>query len=512
MRVRCATLLVAVVLATGASVQAQTPSLLQAVKAGNRAAVEALMAKRPDVNVADPDGTTALQWAARADDLAIAQMLVTAGADVNAANHYSATALFLAAENASVDMVGLLLKAGADANTISGEGETVLMTAARSGSAAAIRLLTAAGANVNAREPLEQETALMWAAAGNHAAAVTALAEAGADLNARSRLRERERFRVAAGVITFSKGGMSPLLFAARNGAADAVRALAAAGASLNLTDPDGINALSVALLSGQYDTAAALIEVGSDVNLADITGRTPLFVAVDMHTPEWRMNRPSPRPRDRVLGPIDIVKMLLDHGANPNAALTRPALSTKYFASSNPNLSAGSTPFLKAATTSDVELMRLLVERGADPHVVNLIRTNAMMMAAGINWRVLGMGLLLNTQEEAITAISYLIDELGFDINATNDQLQTALHAATHRSVDRDSSKLIQFLVERGADLYAKDRQGRTPFDLASGVGNENAGGGQGAGAVQPNPVIAAQLKELMASRPAVTAAAAAP
>ena len=293
--------------------------------------------------------------------------------------------------------------------------------------------------------------------------------------------------------------------FAARDGAMDAVKALADAGADLNAVDPDGINPLMFALFSGQYDTAAELINLGADVNLPDSGGRAALFTAVDMHTLEWRMNRPSPSPKDKKYGPVEVVKLFLQKGANPNAALSRAIIPVHYYSPGNPNLTAGATPFLKAASTSDLELMKLLVEWGADPYARNKNETGALQMAAGLNWRVLGLGLYLNSQEEAIEAINYLVDDLGFDINEANDQGQTALFGATHRTADRDSRDLIRFLVDRGADLYAKDKQGRTALDVARGVGLTRGGqspagaggrggaaasGGQGAGAT-PAPGV---------------------
>jgi ankyrin repeat protein len=157
-------------------------------------------------------------------------------------------------------------------------------------------------------------------------------------------------------------------MFAARQGAIEAAQALVDAGANLNQVDPDGISPMQVALLSGHYDFAGFLIKKGANVNLADRTGRAPLYVAVDMHSLEWRFNRPAPKKVEKQYGSADIVKMLLERGADVNAQLSAGILGPSRAATGNRNLTKGSTPFLKAATTSDVEMMRLLLEWGADP------------------------------------------------------------------------------------------------------------------------------------------------
>lgn len=414
----------------------------------------------------DADGTTALHRAVQVNDRARVDALIRGGAKVSAANRYGVTPLLLAATNGDPAVVEVLLKAGADPNTTMAEGETVLMHAARTGNPDVIRTLVKAGAYVNARDTWKGQTALMWAAAENHADAVKTLVELGADLNARQRDEETPR-QIRYTNCSCPRGGMTPLMYAARQGAQDAVRALAAAGVSIDLTNPDGVSALTMAIISGEYDTAALLADLGANVNLADRTGRAPLFAAVDINTQEWIFNRPAPGQRG-TLSPIDLANVLLKHGANINAELSeRPLRPNLYFDSGgNRNLTKGSTPFLKAASTSDVTFMRVLIEAGANPLAVNDIGTNGVMMAAGLNWRVLGS---LGTQEQAIEAITLLLEK-GIDINAANKNGQTALHAAATRTSDHDATGLIQFLVDRGADLWAKDKDGKTALDVARG------------------------------------------
>jgi ankyrin repeat protein len=182
-------------------------SVADAVKKADKAAIRAMVQKHADVNVPEPDGSTALHWAAYTNDFEIADLLIRAGANAKATNRYGVTPLFLASSNGNAAIIEALLKAGADPNLASAEGETPLMLAARAGIAPAVSALITHGANVNATEKWKGQTALMWAAAEGHVAAVQALVAAGADLNARS------------------KGGLTPFLFAVRESQVGVVRA-----------------------------------------------------------------------------------------------------------------------------------------------------------------------------------------------------------------------------------------------------------------------------------------------
>jgi ankyrin repeat protein len=430
-----------------------------------------------DVNRATPDGTTPLHVAVRAGDMPRVQALLHAGANVNAATRYAnVTPITLAAINGDAAMIDVLLKAGADPNTANGEGETVLMRAARTGNPQAVKALIDHGADVNAHEGWFQQTALMWAAAQNHGDAARALIMAGADMNARAIVPDIPiPTDNAGGLPSQAANGQTPLLYAARNGAIDAIRALADSGANLDLADRNGISPLSYALLNGHYDAAAVLLDKGADPNVVDITGRGPLFVAVDMHSLENRFNRPDPK-LDNMLTPLELVKRLIDKGAHIDQKLTAPPIRPKTNAGINPNLIAGSTPLLRAATTSDVELLRLLVARGADPTVTNKDGTNALMMAAGLNWR---LPFSRGTQDEAVESVRFLLD-LGLDVNAVNVAGDTALHGAASRTEDQDANKLIEFLVANGANLYTKNKKGRLPRDDA-GTGEKASANGEG-------------------------------
>jgi ankyrin repeat protein len=453
-------------LCAAVSLSAATPSspLIDAVKAGDRARVRTLIKQRSELTRTEPDGTTALHWAVRADDVELVRMLLTAGADVSVATREGVTPLALAAINGSTGMTETLLKAGARPNVALPEGETILMTAARTGQPEVVKLLLKAGADLNARENWFGETALMWAAAENHADAVRVLVEAGADLNARSRLLDVPRRRNGQSILPL--GSWTPLMYAARQGAHDSLRALIEAGADMNLVDPDGATALVIAIINANYDEAALLAEKGADPNIGDKDAKmAALYAAVDMHRLAIGHGRPNTKPSGQ-LDAVDLIKILLARGANPNARLAAPLLQRHHTAGDRA-LGDGSTPFMRAAKSGDVAVMRLLVAAGADPLLKQPNQTNALMLAAGLGWRdgsPAAPSYDQGSEQEAIEAITFCM-QAGIDINATTNTGETALHAAIS---GRGSETIVRFLVESGASLTAKNKQGRTPLEVA--------------------------------------------
>ncbi len=451
------------------------PDLVTAVKSGNLPAVRALARTRGAVNARDVDGTTALHWAAYRSDDRAATVLVGAGADLNAVNRYGQTPLSLAAASGSADLVRLLVKAGAEVGTADAalpDRQTTLMLAARTGSVGALRVLLEHGAMVNAAETRTGTTALMWAALENRPDAVRVLVEAGADVNLRSRVTDYPHTppgvigdKVEAGAsyvgqTVLPKGGWTALMYAARQGALESARALADAGADLNATDPDGSSALIFAIINGHYDVAALVADKGADVNLPDRAGMSPLYAAVDMHTMPTTFGRPDPTPVV-IAGAVDAAKMLVAHGANPNARLKSKIIKRVY----NPGdskLDEGATPFMRAAKGGDVTMMRLLKDAGADPTLSQKNGNTALHLAAALGPKG---GSDNNpdrgTAADAMNAIKLCI-ELGADLNAVNAAGDTAVHAALA------SPAAIQYLADHGAKLDVKNKQGRTPLAAA--------------------------------------------
>lgn len=422
---------------------------------------------------ASPDGTTPLHLAVRADDLAKVNKLLAAGADPKAANRYGITPLYLACENANPAIIERLLKAGADPNSTSTEGETALMTVARTGVATAAKVLLDHGAKVDAREEWHGQTALMWAVNEGHPAMIKELIAHGADVNAVSSINKWERQNTAEPREKWlPSGGLTPLLFAARQGCVECEQILLDAGAKINTTDPDGISPVLIAIINGHYDAAGFLLNKGADPNLADETGRTALFAAVDFNTVPVS-NRPAPRVLDNQISSLDLIRLLLDKGANVNAQLKKQQpYRAKLDRGQDSMLTTGTTPLLRAAKAADLPAMRLLLAKGADAKLATRAGINPLMAAAGLGSKEEDATGRFKTEADAIEAIQLCLDA-GVDINAANGQGQTALHAAALKGYD----KVVQFLADRGANLTAKDKQGKTPLDAALGLAGGSGG-----------------------------------
>jgi len=458
--------------------------LIEASKQDDVATIVSLLKKHVDANASGPDGTSALQWAAHRNHARAAALLIKAGAKATAANSFGATPLSEAAANGNAAIIELLLDAGADANALSAEGEPALTTAARAGNPEAVRVLLKHGAAVDARESWKGQTALMWAAAGNRGEVVKEIIQAGADVNARSTEWPEEEKRPSNGnlVSVRPRGGLTPLLFAAREGALASLQILAKAGADLNLTEPDGTNALVMALINAHYDAAALLLEAGANPNVADKYGRTALYAAIDMNTMEPSVTRPAPQDSDKTR-PLDVARSALAHGAKVDPLLLKPTPGRGLSDDPDLILRAGATPFIRAAKTGDVAAMQLLLDHGADPRAVTKDGVTALMAAAGLGWRY---GQSQVPESDSMKAVEFCLEH-GADINAVNVTGETALHgAASHGAND-----IIRLLAARGAKLAIKDKRNRTPLDIAEG--------GRERGAIA-YPAAAALLKQMMA------------
>ena len=458
--------IIVVMTAGGASANADEMQLAEAAKRQDTAAVRALLENKVDVNIPQPDGATALHWAAYWDDLKTLELLLSAGARATVANDYGVTPLSLACTNRNGAMVEKLVAAGADPNAASSTGETVLMTCAYTGSPVAVKALLSAGANVNANERLQGQTALMWAAAEGHTAVVRLLVEAGADIGARSQVtRHFICFEQQCGHKNKNeyreRGAFTPLLFAARRGDVDSARVLLSAGASLEETAADGYTPLMVASHSRHTPLAKFLLDQGADPNRSG-AGYSALHTAV-------------------VRGDVELVNVLLAHGADPNARITKPAPMTRFdYGWILPLEVVGYTPLLQAAKYAEVEIMRALLAGGADPSATTTEGTTALMAAVGVGLGAGGsrdrrgrtldaaeVGAELDDEPRTLEAVRLLLDTGSADVNATNASGGTALHVAATNGFKH----VLQYLAERGGKLDVTNKAGATPLTLLDRV-----------------------------------------
>jgi ankyrin repeat protein len=465
-------------------VAAGSSDLPDAVMNGNKAAVRSLLLKKADVNGTQVDGTTALHWAVRGDDLETADLLIKAGANVTAANREGVMPMELATLNGSAAMIERLIKAGADPNApLSKFGDTALMFAARAGKTDAIKVLLDHGAQVNTVETWGGSTPLMWAASERHLDAVKLLIAAKADVNAKSYFVPSAHGRGFEGatpegpkpkqaVEELAGGWMTPLMFAAREGDMEIGKTLVTAGADLNAIAGDGKDSLGMAIFNGQYEFASFLIDNHVNVNHADAQRFTPLFWAVDRRNMELGTNG---FPWTVTTDPMPLIKKLLDAGADPNAVVNNTPRGRNRNAS--PRIVFASA-LHRAAFAGDLELAKVLLAHGANPHAVSSDRESMLEAASGL--ALIPGYQVSHPNAERVELAKLLVETYGEDVNWADAYGITPLMCAANLGI----TPLVQYLIDKGADLGAYDLGKRLdgafmasveplmPVDYAIGVG----------------------------------------
>jgi len=461
---------------------AGTSPVADAAMQGNKASVRTLIQQKANVNAPQADGATALHWAVRANDLELADMLLRAGARVNAANAEGATPMFLAALNGSSAMIERLIQAGADLNApLTETGDTALMMTSRTGNAAAVKVLLDHGANVNAKETWGGTTALMWAVSEHHPDVVKMLVDKGADVNAKSNFVPSASGRGFEGTKPvaakpnqpaeeFASGLLTPLMFAAREDDLASAQILIKAGADVNAAGGDGKDALGLALFDGSYDVASLLIDSHADVNHADAQRFTPLFWAVDRRNMETAPDFPWMVTSD----PLPVIKKLLDAGANPNALVN--ATPRARMREGSPRI-VFATALMRAAFSGDIELVKLLLAHGANPHINSTDRETTLMAACGTGF-INGYH-RVRPPAERLEVVKLMVS-LGEDVNAADSYGITPLMVAANLG----DIEVVKYLISQGADLAAHDLGKKNdgafgssveplmPVDYAIGVG----------------------------------------
>jgi ankyrin repeat protein len=500
---------------------AANTTVADAAKSGDAAAVKALLKAGADVNAAQGDGMTALHWAATNGDAAMAQMLLAAGANVRATTRLGGiTPLHLATQGGQAQVAAALLAAGADATLTTTTGATPLMLAARSGNTETATRLVEVGADLNAKESTYGQTALMVAAGLDRADVVRLLLAKGADWKLASKVADLKALTAPAegegrgpaavdgrvdvpGVtrgyryneLIGAQGGLTALHFAVRQGSANAVRALVEGGVDVDAPSPgDQATPLLVALINGHFDIAASLVDKGANPNLTSDAGVSPLYATLNV---QWAPIAAYPQPRAHLQQSrsyLDVMKVLLEKGADPNARVRRKVWYSGYNFDQSGVDEAGATPFWRAAYAADVAAMKLLVAHGADPFIpttklfarrgpedpaagtdksglpvlpIGAPGASALLAAAGPGYAT---GFAGNSHHTApggmLPAVKYLVEDLGFDVNDVDQAGNTVVHNAAARG----DTEMVRYLASQGADVKRYNRAGQTTIDVANG------------------------------------------
>ena len=471
---------IAILIAFTATAAENAPSI-EIARHKDAETMQLLLARGGDPDARQSDGATALHWAIYREDVEMVAVLIHGGASVNLTNRLGASPLYLAAKSGNNELISILLKAGANPDLALKIGETPLMTAARSGAIKGVEEIIAAGANVNAIETARGQTALMWAAAQGHDGVVKALIDGGADTEIKSVVRPRLMYTNRSNGTAFDQGvmenlgGYSALLFAARNGHVAVSNLLINAGADINGVAANLTSPLVVATHSGHTDLAIELIKKGAEVDAIG-AGYNALHAAI-------------------LRGDLDVVKALIDHGANTNIRLLKPnpiqRASEDWAFKAN---MVGATPYWIAASFREPEIMSMLAIAGADPLMTNeeiwseprqrvdreaYTREPIGGFETAVQAAVKGdstrdrfyVQANRDPQAEEKRALKALITaaDHGVDVNHADLNGATALHFAAARNLP----SIARELIERHAYINALNDDGKTPLDLA--IANEN-------------------------------------
>ncbi len=468
-------LVVTLTVAASSEAAARRVALIDAVKNGNAATVKTLLAQKVDVNAAEPDGTTALHWAAHIGNAQMADLLIKAGANVKVATRAGATPFSLACNKGNAGVIELLLAKGEDPNAVL-TGEPVIMMAARAGNPDAVKALLAKGANVNVAEGARKQTALMWAASEGATSVVKVLLEAGADIKARSKAPKPgmpggriPRVNDPIGLRAHRDPAWSPntngleftpVMWAAREGHLETVKALLDGGANVNDEKPgDGTTVLLLAVLNRHYEVASFLLDRGADPN------RGPGYTALQQLVWTRRLNAKfgplNPEPTGTV-DSLTLAKKMIDKGVKVNNQATR-SFGDGYRNRFN---RVGATAFLQAAKVADVPMMKLLIANGADPKITNADEDTPLMVAAGTS--ILNPLEDAGTEQERLESVKYLVEELKIPVAAVNKNKETALHGACYSG----TNSVAGYLLDHGAteSLDQANLLGWKPIQVCDG------------------------------------------
>jgi ankyrin repeat protein len=487
---------------TAAPSGAPVAAVADAAQQGDTNAVRALLMHSADVNAAQGDGMTALHWAAMRGDADLVRVLLAAGAHVNAVTRLNAhTPLLLAAEEGRAAVMPALLKAGADVNGRTSNGTTALMFAAGSGDLEGVKILLDHGADVNAKETFNGLTPAMFAAASSRTAVIRELGKHGADMAVTTKVLDVPNIKglgPSGGGSHEMQGGLTAVLLAARQGYRETVEALLEAGADVNqVSAGDGTSPLLIATINGQFDLARWLVMHSADPKLASQNGVTPLYAALNC---EWAPKVSYPQPRahlDQQTTYLALMQALLEHGADVNARVKRKVWYSDFYLDFSGLRESGATPFWRAAYASDIDAMKLLVAHGADPMIPTVrppgrrsawfsgrkvtdvegippispvggpgVPPIVALTGTGYIWGLAAPNVQRYAPTGRLAALKYLVEELHADVNAVDDEGETALHNAAAQG----DLEMIQYLVSKGANVRALTRRGQTTADYANG------------------------------------------